>query len=151
MTAPLEFEPSTPPMGAWVARLARIGVASNETRPRLFSPATRLLIGVHSPVAPLTDATGEHVGTVEHVASTGQWLYAFGFVYDPDMARLMRRTLVPEFAMTNVRTAPPVPGEPLTILDGHITAVRAVPNPLTRPAGTTLWTGLAFTVEAPQR
>lgn len=146
MTA-LTFEPSAPPVRAWTARLARVGVPSQEGRPRLFTTTTRLYLATAT-VAPLTDPAGHPLGTVKYVTATDQWVYAFGFVHDADTMRDMhRRILIPQFALTHARMNPPQPDEPRLILEARIRAVRAVPNPAIRPAGTVLWTGLRFTVE----
>jgi hypothetical protein len=135
----------------WSARLARLDVASRETRPRILTADTVITLRWPSTVvnaAPLTTSHHDIVGQVMHVDMTWRWLVAFGAVTDGETADLMRRgDLTPEFALTEVRTTPPAPDQPRTITHGVLAAVRTRYNPRFRPGPEPLWSGLRFTVE----
>lgn len=132
---------------AWIAKLARIGVASQEYKPRLIAPAATLYLAPTNGVAPLTDPQTRLVGSVFSIHLTDHWLYAFGLVGDDEVADRMRSgVLAPEFALTRATTRPPDDG-PLTITGGEIAAVRAAVNPRIRPGQPALWSGCHFTVE----
>ena len=132
---------------AWTARLARVGVYSVESTPRLIDQDTIL---VSPGPVPLTDRNGEVIGTVRHVQKTERWVYAFGVVTDPGTAALMRSgQLTPEFALHDARMTPPDRDFSRIITHGRIAAVRAAINPSRTPGAQALWSGLRFTVEDP--
>lgn len=148
----------------WSARLARLGVASRETQPRLLTTATCLNLGAiatgtwhgsRTHMVPLTDPQTQICGQVLRIYQTPCWLVAFGLVTDGETADLMRTgALVPEFALNDVRITPPADidiatyGVPArTVTHGTLAAVRAIHNPRHRPGPEPLWSGLRFTVE----
>lgn len=142
MTAPHQ----EPPGYAWIARLARVGVASVEERPRIIDPAA--VIRVAPRITPLTDPDTRAVGCLLHVHLTDRWLYAFGLVHDGNTADQMASgSLVPQFALTDGQNRPPDGTNPLIITGGNVAAVRAVHRPRSAPGPTQLWSGLGFTVE----
>lgn len=145
-----------PPSYAWSARIAPLDVLSTDRR-RLAPDADVKMFTSHHPLfpgisdcIPLHDHTMGIIGIVEHVSTRANWVYAFGFVSDPDAAQLMRDgTALPEMSLVDAGDLHYAryddEQDPTTVYTGrlYIRGLVAAPLSVRRP----IWDGVRFTVQ----
>jgi hypothetical protein len=141
-----------PPSYAWSACIAPIDVSSNDGR-RLDNEIEVRLFDVTTPLSqrfargvPLFDHTMGVVGIVEHVSRHGGWVYAFGFVHNPDLATMMRDgTAMPEMSITGQNLVRMEDDGLTAIFTGiaYLKSLLTVPLTVRRP----IWEGVRFTVQ----